>query len=71
VAYKKHSLTLMKASDNKYHMFTLINNRNAVLNRVFIRIDPGGSFWKPNVIYIELKGKDVETGKTVMERLAP
>ncbi len=72
VAYKKHNLTLMKSvQDNKYHMYTLINNRYAILNRVFIRIDPGGSLFKPNVIYIELKGTDMENGKVIVERIKP
>ena len=72
VAYKKHNLTLMKSVlDNKYHMYTLINNRYAILNRVFIRIDPGGSLFKPNVIYIELKGTDMENGKVIIERIKP
>jgi len=72
VAYKKKDLYLRKsATDNSYRMYTLINRRNAVLNRVFIRIDPGGTLFKPNVVYIELKGIDVATGKPIVERFKP
>jgi len=68
-SYRKKPLYLMRhKGDNKYQMFSLINAKMAMLKRVFIRIDPGGSFWKPNVIYIEMKGIDVATGKEAMER---
>ena len=56
--------------DNKYHVYATINQKPAVLNRIFIKID-GGSFWSPNVIYMEMKGIDVATGKEVMERFKP
>ena len=68
-SYKKKLLYLTRhKADNKYHIFSIINAKLAILKRVFIRIDPGGSFWKPNVIYIEMKGIDVATGKEAMER---
>jgi len=70
VSYKKVPMYLMKWSgDNKQHVFVQINNRQAILNRVYIRIDPGGSFWSPNVKYLELKGVDVQNGKELVERL--
>jgi hypothetical protein len=37
---------------------------------VFIKIE-GGSFWLPNVIYVELKGIDPATGKEITERFKP
>ncbi len=68
-SYKKKVLYLMRnKGNNKYRMLAIINAKMTVLKRVFIRIDPGGSFWKPNVIYIEMKGTDVVTGKEAMER---
>jgi len=70
VSYKKVPMYLMKWSgDNKQHVFVTINNRQAILNRVYIRIDPGGSFWSPNVKYLELKGVDAQNGKELIERL--
>lgn len=70
VSYKKVPMYLMKWSgDNRQHVFVTINNRQAILNRVYIRIDPGGSFWSPNVKYLELKGVDAQNGKELIERL--
>ena len=70
VSYKKVPMYLMKWSgDNRQHVFVTINNRQAILNRVYIRIDPGGSFWSPNVKYLELKGVDAQNGKELVERL--
>lgn len=72
VSYKKQTLYLMRSPhDNKYRVYATINQRQVVLSRIFIRIDPGGSFWSPNVIYMELKGKDEATGKEMMERFKP
>lgn len=71
VSYKKQSLFLMPSSkDNKYYVYTTINKKQAILNRLFLKID-GGSFWSPNVVYMEIKGTDIATGKEVMERLKP
>ncbi len=71
VSFKKRSFTLMPSvKDNKYHVYANINQRQAVLNRIFIKTD-GGSFWSPNVVYMEMKGIDVITGKEVMERFKP
>jgi phosphatidylglycerophosphate synthase len=70
VSYKKVPMYLMKwPTDNKQHVFVTINNRQAILNRVYIRIDPGGTFWSPNVKYLELKGVDVQNGKELVQRL--
>jgi phosphatidylglycerophosphate synthase len=70
VSYKKVPMYLMRwSADNKQHVFVTINNHQAILNRVYIRIDPGGSFWSPNVKYLELKGVDVQSGKELVERL--
>ena len=70
VSYKKFPLTLMKANDGKYHIFATIAQKQAILNRVFIKIE-GGSFWLPNVVYVELKGTDTVTGKEIVERFKP
>lgn len=70
VAYSKLPLHLRKDAHNKYHVYTDINKKECVLSRVFIRID-GGSFWSPNVLFIELKGTDVVSGKTMVQRIKP
>ncbi|XZF15156.1 DUF4833 domain-containing protein [Chitinophagaceae bacterium MMS25-I14] len=70
VSYEKHPMFLTLADNGKYYVFTQINNRRSVLNRIYLKID-GGTFWSPNVLYIELKGTDAETGKEIVERIKP
>jgi hypothetical protein len=68
VSFKKHPLYLVKGAENKYYVYTTINQKQAILNRIFVKIN-GGSVWSPNVEYIEVKGTDPATGKEVMERM--
>lgn len=68
VSYKKYPMYLMKGSDNRYNVYGTINKKQAILHRIFVKIN-GGSFWTPNVEYVELKGTDPSTGKEVMERM--
>jgi hypothetical protein len=70
VAYKKMPLNLQKSDDGKYHIFATIAKKQAILNRIFVKVD-GGSFWIPNIVYVELKGIDPATGKEIMERFKP
>jgi hypothetical protein len=70
VAYSKLPLYLRRDNRNEYHVYANIDKRECILSRVFIRID-GGTFWSPNVLYIELKGVDPVTGKTVVQRIRP
>lgn len=67
VSYKKYVMYLMKGTNNKYNVYGAINQKLAVLNRIFVKIN-GGSFWAPNIEYVEIKGFDPATGKEVMER---
>jgi len=69
VSYKKYPLYLMKSNvDNKYHVYARIAQKQAIVNRIFIKTN-GGSFWSPNVEYIEVKGIDPNSGKELMERM--
>ncbi|WP_153797992.1 DUF4833 domain-containing protein [Foetidibacter luteolus] len=68
VSYKKYLMHLMKAADNKYHVYATINKKQAILNRIFVRIK-GGSFWTPHVEYVDLVGIDPVTGTEVTERM--
>lgn len=71
VSYKKRPLYLMRsAKDNQYKVYATINNQQAVLSRIFIKVD-GGTFWSPNVVYMEMKGVDEQTGKETMQRFKP
>lgn len=70
VSYKKIPMYLRRSPvDNKRHVFVSIDGKQAILQRVYIRIDPGGSFWSPNVKYLELKGVDTQNGKELVERI--
>lgn len=68
VSYKKYLMYLMKGADNKFNVYATINQKQAILNRIFVKIS-GGSFWTPNVEYVEIKGFDPASGKEVMERM--
>ncbi len=71
VSFKKRTFNLMPSpKDNKYRVFAMINQKQAQLSRIFLKID-GGSFWSPNVVYMEMKGTDVATGKELVERFKP
>jgi len=70
VSYKKFGLTLKKASDGKYHIFTTILQKQAILSSIFVKVE-GGSFWFPNVPYVEVKGIDPQTNKEMVERFKP
>ena len=47
---------------------TDINKKQAVIKQIFVRVK-GGSFWLPNVEYVELKGIDPTNGAEVVERM--
>ncbi|SHG33728.1 DUF4833 domain-containing protein [Flavobacterium defluvii] len=68
VSYKKLQLTLKKIdSDQKYHVFVNINQKRIQVEKIFVRIE-GGSFWLPNVKYVEVTGIDT-SNKTITERI--
>ena len=67
VSYKKFPMLLMKGTNNKYNVYGTINQKQAIINRIFVKIN-GGSFWSPNVEYVEVKGVDPSNGKEVLER---
>jgi hypothetical protein len=70
VSYKKFPLLLMKANDGKYHIFATVAQRQIMLKSLFVKIE-GGSFWLPNVVYVEFKGTDQNTGREIIERFKP
>jgi phosphatidylglycerophosphate synthase len=68
-AYGKVPFTLMKSSvDNAFHVYTLVANKQIQLERVYLRIE-GGTFWVPNVKYIEFKGLDTATRQPITSRV--
>ena len=70
VSYKKLPMVLKKAEDNKYHIFVTADQKQIMLNRIFVKVE-GGSFWLPNIVYVELKGTEQLTGKEITHRFKP
>jgi len=68
VSSKKLLLLLKKSTTGKYQVFTKVNNKNIQVDRIFLRID-GGTFWSPNVEYVQIEGVDVTTSNSVIERI--
>ncbi len=70
-AYKSRPLRLSYCEKSKeYLVFATINDREAVLDRIFVRID-GGSMFSPDITYFELSGRDTVTLARVTERIKP
>ena len=69
VSHKKLPLYLIRSeTDKKFHIYVTINNKKIQLERVFVRIE-GGSFWLPNVRYVELRGFNAESNAVITERM--
>lgn len=70
-AYNKTEIFIMNSTaDKNYKAFTKINGKMAILKRVFFKTD-GGTFWNPNVVYVELAGKEIANGKPTLEQFKP
>jgi phosphatidylglycerophosphate synthase len=70
VSYSKLPFYLMRSpTDNRHHVYATIVGKQAILTRIFVKINPGGSFWSPNVEYFELKGTDPDNGKEISQRI--
>lgn len=70
-AYKTLPLRLSYSEKHKQYMvFASINDREAILDRIFVRID-GGSALSPDIAYFELLGRDVATHAKVAQRIRP
>ena len=70
-AYDKREIYLMKTKVNdSYRAYMSINGSLCMLTKIFFKTD-GGTFWSPNVVYVELTGKSLSNGKPVVERFKP
>jgi hypothetical protein len=68
VSYKKYKMYLRMGADKKFYVYTNINQKPAILTSIFIKIN-GGSFWSPNVEYVEISGIEPNTHSVIKERL--
>ena len=70
-AYGKLRFYLLRSpTDKAFHVYTTIAGKQLQLERVFLRIE-GGTFWVPNVKYIEFKGLSTATREPLVERVLP
>jgi hypothetical protein len=68
-AYKALKITLSEnRKTGKYQALVKIEGNDIILNNIFVRIT-GGSFFKPNVQYIEISGNNLKSGKKVEHRV--
>jgi hypothetical protein len=71
VSYKKQVFYLKRSlKDNQYKVYFILNNKEYLLQKLFVKIE-GGTFWVPNVIYMELNGKDEYGGTTISYKFKP
>ncbi|WP_207536067.1 DUF4833 domain-containing protein [Desertivirga arenae] len=69
VSYDKLPLLLTKSeTDNKYHIYARIKQKQAILNRIFVRVTWGTLGW-PKVQYAELIGTDPSSGEEIRDRI--
>ena len=68
VSYKKYKMYLQLAADGKFKVYTNINKKMSVLNKIYLEIH-GGAFWTPNIEYVEISGKDPASNEAVKERI--
>lgn len=69
VSHKKIPMYLnYSKEDQKFHVYVTVNNKKIELDKIFVRIE-GGSFWLPNVKYVELSGTNTATDTPVVERI--
>lgn len=70
-AYNKVRFFLLRSPvDKAFHVYTTIAGKQLQLERVYLRIE-GGTFWVPNVQYIEFKGLHTATREPLVERVRP
>jgi len=69
VSYDKLPLLLSKSeSDNKFHIYAKIKQKQAILNKIFVRVTWGTLGW-PKVKYAELTGTEPTTGEELKDRI--
>lgn len=72
VAYDKIPISVYKQANGELQdrAFIVVNDHAIILRRIFIAIN-GGTFWFPNVEYVEFSGNDPSTNALVVERFIP
>ena len=69
VSYDKLPLLLAKSeSDNKFHIYAKIKQKQVILNKIFVRVTWGTLGW-PKVKYAELTGTEPSSGEELKEKI--
>lgn len=70
IGYPTKDIYVLKSGNGSYGAYISVNSKTIRIERIFFKID-GGSFISPNVVYIEISGKDIKTNQQVSERFEP
>ena len=70
VSYKKRDFILKRNAQGYFKVFTQLNQKEVIVNRIFIQID-GGTFWFPKISQVELHVQDPTTNKKLIEIITP
>lgn len=65
-----HRTFVIKNHHNAYQVFTQSNNKEVIVEHIFINIS-GGTFMLPEISQVELYGIDSETGNRTIEVIQP
>lgn len=69
VSFKKRKFLLEKDAGGDWQVFAASGNgKKMILKRIYLHVN-GGSFWSPNIEYVELKGLEPGTNQEVRERI--
>lgn len=70
VSYNKRQFKIKKDKNNLFQVYTISNNKQVIVNRIFIQID-GGTFWFPEISRVELHAQDIHTNAKHIEIINP
>ena len=66
-SYNKFKMYLKTGEDKRFHVYVTLNKKQVILEKIYIEIK-GGTFWKPNIEYVEITGTDPATHTIEKER---
>ena len=64
--YSGRIFELKKDSNGVFHIYTLSEGKEVIVNRIYIHIS-GGTFWLPEIPKVELFAELVKNGKNIIE----
>ena len=70
VSFAEQTFELRKTVNGKFKVFTVIENKEIEVARIFVQID-GGSFWVPSVPYVKLTGYDINSSDLITHPITP